>query len=197
MCLSEPTRHGLSCRHDATLRGPSGRRIGNCLALNIDRSNKMALCKACEELIGQPTTLKPHAMLVREFVGFRAHGDIERLRCRTCDNKLERLIANEAHTNAKRRAGRLYAHELSSARPHDLKPASRTPEARTVCVSEVSQEEWKFVRHYGRTWYWRHTLPSGTQRVSSRVFATLEECVKDAIGHGYVPRDTEPCGESA
>ena len=60
----------------------------------------------------------------------------------------------------------------------------------------MSEDEGKFGRHHGRMWYWRHTLPSGTQQVSSRTFPTLEDCVKDAIMHGYVPRDTESCGES-
>ncbi|MGZ4926425.1 MAG: hypothetical protein ACXV4B_08245 [Halobacteriota archaeon] len=59
----------------------------------------------------------------------------------------------------------------------------------------MDEEEWKFVRHYGRTWYWRHTQASGSQRVSSRTFRTFEECVQDAIQHGYVPRDREPCND--
>jgi hypothetical protein len=52
-------------------------------------------------------------------------------------------------------------------------------------------EEWKFVRHHSKTWYWRHTQASGSQRVSSRTFPTFEECAQDAIKHGYVPKDRE------
>ncbi|MDB5921748.1 MAG: hypothetical protein JWN13_684 [Betaproteobacteria bacterium] len=75
-------------------------------------------------------------------------------------------------------------------------PLRRDPfeghERRSASPTELIEEEWKFVRHYHKTWYWRHTQPNGSQRVSSRTFQTCEQCVEDAIKHGYVPRDREP-----
>jgi hypothetical protein len=59
----------------------------------------------------------------------------------------------------------------------------------------MGEEAWKFVRHYQITWYWRHTLENGPQRVSSRTFRIFEECLEDAIKTWVCPRDREPCND--
>jgi hypothetical protein len=46
---------------------------------------------------------------------------------------------------------------------------------------------WDFFQRYDESWIWR-CVDRHTTTESSRNFAALEECIADAVRHGYVPR---------
>jgi hypothetical protein len=58
----------------------------------------MAACKPCETLMGQATTVEPHEALVTESVRFHDTGELERLRCRSCESKWERFTPNDRYS---------------------------------------------------------------------------------------------------
>jgi hypothetical protein len=44
---------------------------------------------------------------------------------------------------------------------------------------------WDFLQRYDESWIWRRTERHEVTE-SSRNFAALDECIADAIGHGYI-----------
>jgi hypothetical protein len=49
---------------------------------------------------------------------------------------------------------------------------------------------WDFLQRYDESWIWRCEDRHQASE-STRNFAALEECVEDAVRHGYVPQRTQ------
>jgi hypothetical protein len=50
---------------------------------------------------------------------------------------------------------------------------------------------WDFLQRYDESWIWR-CAEGRTVRESTRNFAALEECVADAVRHGYSTGNSRP-----
>jgi hypothetical protein len=55
---------------------------------------------------------------------------------------------------------------------------------------------WDFLQRYDESWIWRCADRHHVTE-SARNFAALEECVEDAVRHGYVPARTFPRRQAA
>ena len=55
---------------------------------------------------------------------------------------------------------------------------------------------WDFLQRYDESWIWR-CADRRQVTESARNFAALEECMEDAVRHGYVPERTRPRRQQA
>lgn len=62
----------------------------------------------------------------------------------------------------------------------------RALRAERHCARRGDVLTWDFLQRYDESWIWR-CAEGHEARESSRNFAALDECMEDAVRHGYVP----------
>ena len=123
-----------------------------------------------------------------------------RTRCRAASRTRSRYAtrdrARAAHTLRRSRCKRIsfcaaqsFSIDLLTGLRHDAKKIRTRHERRDIRAGEQPKGGvliWDFLQRYDESWIWR-CADRRQVTESARNFAALEECVDDAIRHGYVP----------